>query len=50
MGLKGCAAGTTGRAMPAINVIARQWQDAVNEGYGQQDLSVICRYLAEQHN
>lgn len=34
--------------LPGLNVIAGVWQDAVDAGYGEKDLSVIYRYLSEK--
>lgn len=35
--------------MPGLETIAELWQQAVEAGYGEKDLSVIYRYLAERH-
>lgn len=35
-------------ALPGLNLIAEVWQDAVDAGYGEKDLSVIYRYLSEK--
>lgn len=37
------------RPMPGLQTIATQWQGAVDAGYGDKDLSVVYRYLHEQH-
>ncbi|WP_455810797.1 NAD(P)-dependent oxidoreductase [Pseudomonas graminis] len=37
------------RPMPGLQTIAIQWQGAVDAGYGDKDLSVVYRYLHEQH-
>ncbi|MGE9550170.1 NAD(P)-dependent oxidoreductase [Erwinia amylovora] len=37
-------------ALPGLKLIADVWQDAVNKGYGEKDLSVIYRYLNENTN
>lgn len=37
------------RAMPGMSLIAREWQDAVDAGYGQKDLAVVYRYLGDRH-
>lgn len=34
--------------LPVLETIAAQWQDAVEAGYGDRDLSVVYRYLTEQ--
>ena len=34
--------------LPGLNLIADVWQDAVDAGYGEKDLSVIYRYLSEK--
>ncbi|WP_380178233.1 NAD(P)-dependent oxidoreductase [Kalamiella sp. sgz302252] len=33
--------------LPGLNVTAKLWQEAVDAGYGDKDLSVIYRYLQE---
>ena len=33
------------QSMPGMQHIAQLWQQAVEAGYGEQDLSVICRFL-----
>ncbi len=35
-------------SLPGLNLIADLWQDAVEAGYGEKDLSVIYRYLSEK--
>lgn len=35
--------------MPGLETIAGLWQQAVEAGYGEKDLSVIYRYLADRH-
>lgn len=34
--------------LPALENIARLWQQAVDDGYGEQDLAVIYQYLKER--
>ncbi|WP_147197973.1 NAD(P)-dependent oxidoreductase [Pantoea sp. CCBC3-3-1] len=34
--------------LPGLNLISEVWQDAVDAGYGEKDLSVIYRYLSEK--
>lgn len=34
--------------LPGLNLISEVWQDAVEAGYGEKDLSVIYRYLSEK--
>ncbi|MBD8213052.1 NAD(P)-binding domain-containing protein [Erwinia persicina] len=36
--------------MPVLQTIATQWQEAVEAGYGDKDLSVVYRYLQDQQN
>lgn len=33
--------------LPGLETIAELWQEAVNAGYGEKDLSVVSQYLAE---
>lgn len=35
--------------LPVLQTIATQWQGAVDAGYGSKDLSVVYRYLHDQH-
>ena len=34
--------------LPGLNLISEVWQNAVDAGYGEKDLSVIYRYLSEK--
>lgn len=36
--------------MPGLETIARLWQQAVDAGYGEKDLSVIYRFLQDQQS
>lgn len=35
-------------ALPGLNMISDVWQEAVDAGYGEKDLSVVYRYLSEK--
>jgi 3-hydroxyisobutyrate dehydrogenase len=34
--------------LPSLNLISDVWQEAVDAGYGEKDLSVVYRYLSEK--